>query len=169
MAIVALEFRPTRRPSRSRAASLDQHSLDQHSVGQHGVGQHSVGQCSTAQRRLGLGLLGCGFAMVPWLFVLAATLPGSTGVPHWSLAWVGLDAMEATGLVLTGWLLRRDDPRRALTAMATSALLVTDAWFDISTAGPGGALYEAIAMAVCAEIPMAVLCAALAHRAIRRD
>jgi hypothetical protein len=119
-------------------------------------------------RHLGLGLLACGFGMVPWLFVLAATLPGTTRVPHWSMAWVGLDAMEATGLALTGWLLRRGDPRRCLTAMATSALLITDAWFDVTTSGSGGALAEAIAMAVFAEIPMAVLCAVIAYRGLPR-
>jgi hypothetical protein len=117
-------------------------------------------------RHLGLGLLACGFGMVPWLFVLAATLPGTTRVPHWSMAWVGLDAMEAIGLASTGWLLRRGDPRRCLTAMATSALLITDAWFDVTTSGSGGALAEAVAMAVFAEIPMAVLCAVIAYRGL---
>jgi hypothetical protein len=116
---------------------------------------------------LGLGLLGCGFGMVPWLVVLAVTLPGATHVPHWSMAWVGLDAAEAAGLAMTGWLLRRGDPRRCLTAMATSALLLTDAWFDVTTSGSGGPLVEAIAMAVFAEIPTAVLCAVLAYRAVR--
>jgi hypothetical protein len=117
-------------------------------------------------RQLGLGLLACGFGMVPWLFVLAATLPGTVRVPHWSMAWVGLDAMEAIGLAATGWLLRRGDPRRCLTAMATSALLITDAWFDVTTSGSGGALYEAIAMAIFAEIPMALLCAVIAYRGL---
>ena len=69
-------------------------------------------------------------------------------------------------LVTTGWLLRREDPRRGLTAMATSALLVTDAWFDITTSASGASLIEAIAMAVFAEIPMAVLCGAIAYRAM---
>jgi hypothetical protein len=119
-------------------------------------------------RHLGLGLLACGFGMVPWLFVLAATLPGTTRVPHWSMAWVGLDAMEAIGMASTGWLLRRGDRRRCLTAMATSALLITDGWFDVTTSGSGGALAEAIAMAVFAEIPMAIVCAVIAYRGLRR-
>ena len=141
MALMAIEFRAAERPPRSSVTK-------------------------PGPKWLSRGLLACGFGMVPWLFVLAATLPGSTGVPHWSMAWVGLDAMEAAGLVTTGWLLRREDPRRGLTAMATSALLVTDAWFDITTSASGASLIEAIAMAVFAEIPMAVLCGAIAYRAM---
>ena len=44
-------------------------------------------------------------------------------------------------------------------------LLVVDAWFDISTAGSG--LTEAVAMAACAELPMAALCSVVAYRAVR--
>jgi hypothetical protein len=139
MAIMAIEFRATRRPLRLRGIRIGKPS----------------------QRTLGLGLLACGIGMVPWLFVLGAMLPGSTRV-----AWVGLDSMEAIGLASTGWLLLRDDPRRSLTAMATSALLVTDAWFDMTTATTGGALAEAIAMAVLAEIPMATLCVVIAYRGL---
>lgn len=121
-----------------------------------------------SSRLLGLGLLGCGAGMVPWLFVLAVTLPATTRAPHWSMAWVGLDSLEAVGLAVTGWLVRRGDPRRCLAATATAMLLVVDAWFDVTTAGSGGALAEAVAMAVGAELPMAVLCAALAYRSLPR-
>jgi hypothetical protein len=143
MAIMTMEFRAIERPLRLSVRKL-------------------------GSRHLGLGLLACGVGMAPWLVVLAVTLPGTTRVPHWWLAWVGLDALEGIGLGLTGWLLRRGDPRRCLTAMATSALLVIDAWFDITTSGSGGSLAEAIAMAAFAEIPMAVLCAVIAYRAVPR-
>jgi hypothetical protein len=119
-----------------------------------------------SQRILGLGMLACAAGMVPWLVVLAVTLPSATHVPHWSAAWVGLDGLEAVGLAATGWLLRRGDRRRCLPAAATAALLLVDAWFDVSTAGSGGSLVEAVAMAVFAEIPMAALCAVVAWRAL---
>jgi hypothetical protein len=144
MATMTVEFRAIERPARVNLKKL-------------------------GARHLGLALLACGGGMVPWLFVLAATLPGTTRVPHWSMAWVGLDALEAIGLASTGWLLRRNDPRRCLTAAATAALLVTDAWFDITTSGSGGALVEAIVMAAVAEIPMAALCVLLAYRTVRAN
>ena len=117
------------------------------------------------QRLPGLALLASGAGMVPWLTYLAITLPARTSVPHWSAAWVGLDVMEAIGLAATGWLVRRGDPRRCLTAAATAMLLLVDAWFDISTAGSG--LAGAVAMAACAELPMAALCSVVAYRAVR--
>jgi hypothetical protein len=117
------------------------------------------------QRLPSLALLVSGAGMVPWLTYLGVTLPARTSVPHRSSAWVGLDVMEAIGLAATGWLVRRGDPRRCLAAAATAILLVVDAWFDIATAGSG--LIEAVAMAACAELPMAALCSMVAYRAVR--
>ncbi|MEU5613269.1 hypothetical protein ACI2L4_06945 [Streptomyces sparsogenes] len=107
-------------------------------------------------------LLGSGAALLPWLVVLATTLPPTARVGHWNAAWAGLDALEALGLLTTGLLRRRGDGRHRLTAAATCALLVVDAWFDTVTAAPGAELCAALAMAVCAELPLAAVCAALA-------
>jgi hypothetical protein len=117
---------------------------------------------------LGTAFIVCGVGMIPWLAFLAVSLPSATEVPHWSLAWVGLDSMEAVGLFTTGLLIRRGDPRRSLTAMATAVLLTVDAWFDITTSASGGARTEAIVMAAFAEIPMAVICTVIAYRSLHR-
>ena len=98
-----------------------------------------------------------GLVLVPWLGVLAAS-------GAWN--WVGLDSLEAAGLVVTGLLLRRADPRHCLTAAGTAVLLLTDAWFDVTTAAPGRALATALAMAVLAELPLAYLCTRLALRSL---
>ncbi|QIY68669.1 hypothetical protein HEP84_04765 [Streptomyces sp. RLB1-33] len=119
-------------------------------------------------RCLSLALVGCGVAMLPWLVVLAKTLPDTMRVRHWSTAWVGLDALEALGLATTGRLLLRRDPRCALTATATAALLVTDAWFDVTTSAAGTEFTTAVVMALCAELPMATLCTLLAVRSLPR-
>ncbi|MFF4017652.1 hypothetical protein [Streptomyces sp. NPDC001843] len=120
-----------------------------------------------ATRWPGIALIGCGLAMLPWLLVLAAALPATPSVPHWSAAWVGLDALEALGLTVTGVLLLRRDPRHPLAAAATAALLIVDAWFDIVTSAPGAELAGAIAMAAGAELPMAALCVVLATASCR--
>lgn len=103
--------------------------------------------------------------MIPWLFVLAATLPASTRAAHWSTAWTGLDGMEALGLLATGILAIRRNSRLCLAAAATGTLLVVDAWFDVTTAAPGPGAALALAMAACPELPLAALCAVLAIRA----
>ncbi|WP_267000844.1 LPXTG cell wall anchor domain-containing protein [Streptomyces sp. NBC_00354] len=114
--------------------------------------------------RLATLLSGAGVALLPWMVVLAKTLPQTAEVSNWSTAWIGLDAMMAAGLSGTGLLLRRHDPRAAPLAAATAALLVMDAWFDVTTSAPGGARATALALAVCAELPLAAACAALAAR-----
>lgn len=97
----------------------------------------------SAIRCLVLALMCCGVALVVWL-------------------WAGLGALEALGLAATGVLLLRRDPRRCLTAAATAALMVVDAWFDVLTSLPGTELATALAMALGAELPLATLCVVLA-------
>ncbi|MGW4564505.1 hypothetical protein ACWEN3_19510 [Streptomyces sp. NPDC004561] len=99
--------------------------------------------------------------LVPWMVVLAVTLPGSTTVGNWPLAWVGLDVLMATGCAATAALGLRGDGRARLTASATASVAVLDAWFDITTAPAGSALIMALACAA-AEGALAVACAYLA-------
>jgi hypothetical protein len=110
-----------------------------------------------------------GLAMVPWLFVLAAILPATTVVPHYWIAWVGLDGVEAAGLFCTGRLLARGDRRYALTATVTATALLVDAWFDVLGSSTDGQLALSVAMALCAELPIAAVCGRLALSALRPD
>ncbi|MFF2363065.1 LPXTG cell wall anchor domain-containing protein [Streptomyces sp. NPDC058122] len=115
---------------------------------------------------LSTALVVAGAALGPWMFVLAATLPATAEAHHWTAAWVGLDAALAAGLAGTGLLRARRDPRHVLAAAATSALLLMDAWFDTMTAAPGTETVTALALALCAEIPLALVCARLAVRGV---
>ncbi|MFA1543955.1 hypothetical protein [Actinomadura monticuli] len=116
------------------------------------------------RRWAGWGLVGGAAALVPWMWVLAATMPSTATVPNWSTAWVGLDAMEAAALLGTGVLLLRRDPRSGLGAAVAGTLLAVDAWFDVATAAPGAARASAIMLAAGLELPLAGLCAVLAAR-----
>ena len=107
-------------------------------------------------------LIASGAALIPWLYVLARTLPSTARVTHWNVAWAGLDALEALGLLSTAVLRMRGNDRHRLTAAATGTLLVVDAWFDTVTAASGGELAGAVAMALGAELPLAAVCAAVA-------
>lgn len=113
-------------------------------------------------------LIVAGTALIPWLIALAAVLPSTATARHWGAAWAGLDAMEAVGLLTTGVLLRRQDERGRLTAIATATLLTADAWLDVMTAGAGSSQLIAVAMAVLAELPIAAACIAAALRRPRK-
>ena len=119
--------------------------------------------------RLGrLAALVVGVFLLPWCAVLGATLPASTVVPNWSLAWVGLDLAEAVAALLTALLLTRGSPRAGLPAAAGAALLLADAWFDVCTSPPGLDRLLAVGEAVLVELPLAAAAIWLAV-ALTRD
>ncbi|MQY08306.1 hypothetical protein [Actinomadura macrotermitis] len=126
---------------------------------------YRVRPARSGRRWIGWGLTAAGASMVPWVFTLAAQLPSSTQVSNWSAAWIGLDLMLAAGLAGTGLLFARRDARHGLTAAATAALLVMDAWFDVLMSPAGGERALALALAAGAELPLAAACAVLAARA----
>jgi hypothetical protein len=104
--------------------------------------------------------------MIPWLALLGLFLPGTTTVPHWNVAWVGLDALEAIGLFATGRLLACGDRRYAVTAALTGTVLLVDAWLDTLTSVSRSELLVAMAMAGAIELPLSCLCFSLAWRAV---
>lgn len=103
--------------------------------------------------------------MLPWLGVLGFGLPRTAVAPHWNIAWVGLDALEAAGLFATGRLLAHGDHRYAISATLTGTALLVDAWFDLLTAGSRTDLVTAAMLAAFPELPLAGLCFLLAFRA----
>ncbi|MFD7262735.1 hypothetical protein [Streptomyces sp. NPDC059874] len=114
--------------------------------------------------RLSTVFTGAGLALLPWMLVLAKTVPHTTEVSNWSTAWIGLDLMLAAGLTGTGMLLRKRDPRVSPVAAATAALLLMDAWFDVTTSAGTAEQGMALLLAVGAELPLAIACAAVAAR-----
>jgi hypothetical protein len=118
-------------------------------------------------RRARLIALGVGGFLLPWCVVLGVTLPASAEAQHWPAAWVGLDAGEAIAALATAVLLARADARAALTAAAGGALLLTDAWFDVCTSGPGPDHAVALAEAAFVELPLAAAAFWLAVRLTR--
>lgn len=116
--------------------------------------------------RLSTVLTVAGLALLPWMVVLARTMPAAATVEvsHWAAAWIGFDALLAVGLAGTGVLLRRGDPRVSPVAAATAALLLMDAWFDVTTSAGTSGQGMALVLALAAELPMAGLCAVVAAR-----
>lgn len=103
-----------------------------------------------------------GLGLLPWLVVLARGLPATSATGN--LVWIGLDALEALGLIATGLLADRGHRLHPLTATASATLLALDAWFDTMTAAPGADRVAAVAMACAAELPLAGVCVVVAAR-----
>ena len=121
---------------------------------------------SRAVRRiLAYCLVLAGPAMIPWVITLGRELPDHTQVAHWSLAWVGLDTMEALGFLTTGLLLLAGrELLGRLTAAVPGTLLSVDAWFDTTTAVTATERLSADVLAATLELPIAALCFFVAVR-----
>lgn len=109
-------------------------------------------------------LAGCALLLLPWIVVLAATLPAHTVARNWSVAWSGFDLLLAVMLAGTAWLRHVGDPRAVALAGASAAMLLVDAWFDTSTSATGLDLATAWCSAVFIELPLAAFCARIALR-----
>lgn len=114
-------------------------------------------------------LVVAGLATAPWLLVLHVWLPSTTRVTGWSTAWLGLDALEGAGLLVTGVLASRRHPLAPRSAALTAGLIVADAWFDLMTSGRGAAFVLAVALAALVELPIALVCLAVAPEPAPRD
>jgi hypothetical protein len=100
--------------------------------------------------------------MVPWTAYLFVALPGSARAAHFDLAWGGFDLALLVLLALTGWAAVRRRRWLAAVGGASAALLGADAWFDVVTSSTAAERWVALAMALCVELPLAVVCVWLA-------
>ena len=104
-------------------------------------------------------------ALVPWVVWLAWTLPERSVSAHYRLGWVGFDVLLCGALARTAWLAWRRSPFVVNVASATAALLVVDAWFDVTTSPGGEDLVASAAAALGVELPLAVFSLVIAARA----
>jgi hypothetical protein len=114
-------------------------------------------------RWVGIFFIACFTGLIPWTVYLWLTLPVREVSQHYNLAWTGFDVLLAVVLLATGGAVIVRSKYLAVTATSAATLLVVDAWFDITTSPAGGDLFWALAMAVVAELPLAVACGWLAY------
>jgi hypothetical protein len=114
-------------------------------------------------------LLVCAVGLIPWTVGLAMTLPGRYVVESWTLTWAGFDIALVACFALTAWALWNQRPTALPAAVFTSALLLSDAWFDVLTAHGGRDLLVSAATALLGEIPGAVVLAAISIRLLRAN
>ncbi|MFE3852494.1 hypothetical protein ACFXPN_15280 [Streptomyces griseorubiginosus] len=108
------------------------------------------------QRRHTLELLTvCAVGLVPWTVLLAFTLPSGYTVRQWRTTWVGFDVLLLLAMAATAVLGLRRHRAVVVAAVATGALLLCDAWFDVSLALGTPDVWWSVALAVCVELPLA--------------
>jgi hypothetical protein len=110
---------------------------------------------------------GVAVLLVPWILYLTFTLPARHVTVHYDLAWVGFDVGLTAAFVATAWAVLRGSQWLVPLAAITGTMLCCDAWFDVTTSQPGSELFEAIAEAAVAELPLAALCGFIVYDAER--
>jgi hypothetical protein len=108
-----------------------------------------------------LGLVAVG--LVPWILYLTFTLPSRHVTLHYDVAWVGFDVGLTASFAATAWAAFRGSRWLAPLAAVTGTMLCCDAWFDVVTSQSGGEMWEAIAEAAVAELPLAAVCAFIVY------
>jgi hypothetical protein len=110
-------------------------------------------------------LAGVAVGLVPWALYLTFTLPSRHVTYHYDVAWVGFDVGLTASFAATAWAAFRGSRWLVPLAAATGTMLCCDAWFDVVTSQSGGDMWEAIAEAALAELPLAAVCAFIVYDA----
>ncbi len=120
------------------------------------------------RRRLFVIILMCAsVGLIPWIVILALTLPHHYLAGHWTLTWVGFDVLLLGCLASTAWLAWRRRQAVVIAAFITATLLTCDAWFDITTSSGRTDTILAIASALLLELPLATFLFVVAHHLLR--
>jgi hypothetical protein len=120
-------------------------------------------------RRLGLTFLtGSCLFLIPWIVLLAVTLPRHYQAGQWEVAWTGLDIAELLAFAATALasLLRRQVMVAFM--LVTATLLGCDAWFDVTLSWGTRQAPLSILSALLVELPIAGLMLAGARRVTGR-
>ena len=120
------------------------------------------------QRRLALLIsAACCVFLAGWIVVLAATLPHRFDAHHWRAVWVNFDVFLLAAFLVTAWAIWRERQVLILLLVGIGTMLCCDAWFDLGTSLATGGVWISLVTAVFAELPLAFLAFAGAHRLLQ--
>ena len=119
-------------------------------------------------RWIGALAIGTVVGFLPWIVYLGFTLPAKVRAEHYDIAWLGFDCAMWTMLAILAWVALRRHAATGPVAAVASMMLIVDAWFDIFTSSAQhGEMALAIVLALCGELPLAILCGWVAVHAER--
>ena len=120
------------------------------------------------RRRVALLLsMGSCVVLAAWIAVLMLTLPKHYTAGHWRGAWVGFDFALLGAFAATAWAAWRERQALIILLTVTGTLLCCDAWFDVILDLGTRNIWESVASAVFAELPLAFIMFTAARRLVR--
>lgn len=122
------------------------------------------------QRRLVLALtIVCALVLVPWILVLAYTLPTNARVTNWRVAWVGFDSLLALSFAASAWAVWKRRYVAVVALTAASVGLMLDTWFDVTLSWGTRQQWGAVALALFVELPVLAVLLVTVTMAMRRS
>lgn len=146
-----------------RAMSAEERAVLRHLLASIDAELPTLDRGDRRRKRLVLMLTAASVGLIPWIVLLAVTLPPRYLAGHWTATWVGFDVILLSVLALTAWLAWRRRQAVVITAFVAATLLTCDAWFDITTSSGRTDTIIAVASALFGELPLAALLFAVAH------
>jgi hypothetical protein len=120
------------------------------------------------RRRVALLLtVGSCVVLAVWIAVLMLTLPKHYTAGHWRGAWVGFDLALLGAFAATFWAAWRERQALIILLTVTGTLLCCDAWFDVILDLGTRNIWESVASAALAELPLAFIMFTAARRLVR--
>ena len=107
-----------------------------------------------------------GLALLPWTVFLSTSLKAHHSTDNWDLAWSGFDTVLAGLFMLTAYAAWHQRAWLPAAASATGALLLADAWFDVTLASRTNDVKIAVAEAIAGELPIAAVCFWIGFRSL---
>jgi hypothetical protein len=121
-------------------------------------------------RAIGLvAIIGCCVLLAAWIGVLAVTLPRYYRAGGWRGAWVGFDVGLLVTFAVTAWAGWRHRQLVIACLVVLATLLCCDAWFDVTLDLHTSDFLVSLLMAVCVELPLALLALIGARRLMRMN
>ena len=96
--------------------------------------------------------------MLPWIIYLSLTIPSRDSTSHYDIAWIGFDCAMWVVIGLLGFCAFTGRAATGPFASVAATMLVLDGWFDVTTSQNGGDFVSALILALCAELPLAIIC-----------
>jgi hypothetical protein len=110
--------------------------------------------------------MGATIALIPWTLIYITQLPDRHTTEHWNVAWTGFDLLLTFALGLTAWAALRERAMLIVGLIASSTLLLCDAWFDVVTSFGTDDQVITLITAIGIELPLAFYFALLTRRAL---
>ena len=96
--------------------------------------------------------------MLPWIVYLSLTIPSRAHTNHYDVAWIGFDCAMWVVIALLAFCAFTGRAATGPFAAIAATMLVLDGWFDVTTSQGGGQFVDALILALCAELPLAIIC-----------